>query len=117
MSTTTRPTYSDWLREKMRERDISGRALARNWSASSGRSEDATLRAVRRYLAADATPRKGARDEIAALLGTVESGPAEDDEESEPLNPDVIRAQQIAEVLMASLREVIRETVREETAA
>lgn len=86
---TTTETYAEWLGRKMREGDKSIRALARAWNPA---DPETARRALKRYLGG-VVPREKTRGEIAAALGSSETGPASDDQEGER---DVRRAGEAA---------------------
>lgn len=79
MSQASTPTYADWLRERMQERQLSQRQLAHLLNPN---DPETARRAVRRYLKG-MIPIERTRQAIAAALGTEETGPdaadAEDD--------------------------------------
>ena len=79
MSQASTPTYADWLRDRMEERHLTQRQLAKLLNPD---DPETARRAVRRYLKG-MIPIERTRQNIATVLGTEESGPdaadAEDD--------------------------------------
>lgn len=77
-NTTARESYSDWLQRKMQEGGFSQRSLARAWNP---KNPESARRSLKRYLNG-MTPHPRTRAQIAAVLGSKETGPADDDKEA-----------------------------------
>lgn len=76
-------TYASWLSRKLDEGNFTVRGFAMKMNPE---NPEIARRTLRRYLSGQYVPRQAARDEIAAQLGSTETGPtASDDDEEDDL--------------------------------